>query len=191
MTRRIQWVIGDDLVAHASKGKEHVDADETLVIAIGPDLQHLKIRELDLTAGHASELHAVLKPYLDAGHPPGEQPELPPVPVPGALTDHPGQGRRREIPGTRKFLQELRYFAAASGHPVPQTSGKTGKVNYKPLPGQYASFVAHLRRQAAAGDMEAAVLLDIARRLKPDLPEPQDTGLPAAGNGQAGAVPAR
>lgn len=187
MTRRMQLIIGDDLDWHESKA--HIDADETLVVAIGPDVRHLKIRELDLTAGHAGELRAALKRYLDAGHDPDE--ELPSPPPRGVLPDRPGQGRRREVPGTRLFLTRLREFAEASGDPVPAATGKSGKTNYKPRRDQYAVFIAHLRQRSAAGDIEAAGLLMTGRQMKLGVPEPQDTGLPAAGNGQPGLATAR
>jgi hypothetical protein len=186
VTRQWHLTIGDDLIAYASQGKEHVDADETLVIAVGPDAAHLKIRELDLTAENAGELRAVLEPYLRAGHDPDQAPEMPPVP--GVLPEHPGQGRRREIPGTRKVLQELRDFAAASGDPVPASAGKSGKVNYRPRPDQYTAFLAHLRQRSAAGDRKAAGLLAIACQMKLDVPDP---GLAPAGNGQPGQAVTR
>jgi hypothetical protein len=183
MTRRVQWIIGDDLVHHESKGKEHADADETLVVAIGPDIAHLAIRELDLTAENAGALRTFLERYLDAGHPPGEEPEIPPLPHRAALPARPGPGVRREIPGTRKFLSGMREFAAASGNPVPQTTGQSGKANYRPRPEHYAMFLAHLRQRAAAGDGTAGALLAIGRQMKLDVPDPQDAGLTAGQDG--------
>jgi len=189
MTRRYQLIIGDDLVAFDSKGKEHVDADETLVIAIGPDVQHLKIRELDLITANADALREFVERYLRAGHVLDEEPDLPPAR--GPLPAHPGQGKRREVPGTREFYQELRAFAAASGDPVPATTGKSGKTNYRPRQDQYTTYIAHLCQQAAAGDTGARRLLAIARQLKLDVPGSPDTGLPAAGNGQSATAAAR
>jgi hypothetical protein len=189
MTRRYQLIIGDDLVAFASKGKEHVDADETLVIAIGPDLAHLKVREVDLITANADALREFLEPYLRAGHVPDGEPELLPSRAP--LPPHPGQGKRRELPGTRLFLQELRMFAEAGGDPVPSATGKSGKTNYRPRPDQYAAFIAHLARPAGAGDQRAASLLEIARQLGLDVPVPQDKGLPAGENGQLPLTAAR
>jgi hypothetical protein len=184
MTRRLQLIIGDDLDWRESR--THTDADETLVLALGPDVRHLKLRELDLTAEHADVLRAALKPYLDAGHDPDEQPELPPAPSRSALLPHPGQGKRREVPGTRAFLTGLREFAAAGGDPVPSTTGKSGKTNYRPRPDQYAAYAEQLRQRAAAGDGKAAGLLGVARQMGLGL---QDAGSVAAGNGLA-PVPA-
>ena len=187
MTRRMQLIGADDLDWHESKA--HTDADETLVVAIGPDVRHLKIRELDLTAGHAGELRAALKRYLDAGHDPDE--ELPSPPPRGVPADRPGQGRRREVPGTRLFLARLREFAEASGDPVPAATGKSGKTNYKPRRDQYAAFTAHLRQRSAAGDIKAAGLLMTGRQMKLDALELQDAGLLAAGNGMSAPPAAR
>jgi hypothetical protein len=166
VTQRLQLVLGDDLVHKQSRGKVHVDAAETLFIAIGPDVNRLKLRRVDLTTEHADELRATMKPYLDAGCDPDEAPVLPGIPVP--LPSHPGQGKRREVPGTRSFFQEFRKFARATGIPGYDegTRNSAGKVNYpRPTPVVAAAFLAALQERANAGDGAAAGYLEIGRQL--------------------------
>lgn len=157
----MKWVIGDDLVAFQSKGKEHVDADETIVIAIGKDPHHLKIREVDLTTMHADEVRAFLEPYIKAGHMPGSQPgpgdQSTLVPeVPRRLG-----GERREIAGTRVFYRNVRLFADQHGYVIGGT-----RKNRKYPPELMPAYIKSLQEQVAADPgCKAAWYLDMAAKL--------------------------
>lgn len=175
MTRRLQLIIGDDLVSYESGGKEHADADETLVIGIGKDAQHMTLRELDLTKPHADALRAALEKYLRAGHAPGSQPELPghPVTRPPRPREVPGAGKRpREQPGIREFNRLMREFAASRGIEVPDY----GKLAYQYSGELRQAYCEYLEDQAATDPHgPAGVQLDAGRRLGV---------LPAAGGGK-------
>jgi murein DD-endopeptidase MepM/ murein hydrolase activator NlpD len=158
MTRRWQLVLGDDLIYHESGGKEHADADETVVISLDGT-----VRELDLTAAHAAELRELLARYLEAGREPGQEAVAPPADG-SARRVLKGQGRRRELPGTRDFYRGVRAFAAREGTPVP-TAGRQGKKTYVYPDGLVPRYVKHLQSAAGNGDGAAAVLLATARTL--------------------------
>lgn len=64
--RELQLILSDDLT-YAQTG-ERVQADETVVIALDS-----VTRELDLTAANAKKLRELMRPYLEAGHAPGQQ----------------------------------------------------------------------------------------------------------------------
>ena len=64
--RELQLVLSDDLI-FAQTG-ERVAAEETVVLTLDG-----KTRELDLTAENAKDLRETLAPWLEAGHPPGQQ----------------------------------------------------------------------------------------------------------------------
>jgi hypothetical protein len=70
MTRRLRVVFGDDL-DDAEQG-EFTEAHETITFAWEGEP-----REIDLTTEHAAEFRQVMKRYLAASHPIGEQPPSP------------------------------------------------------------------------------------------------------------------
>jgi hypothetical protein len=121
----MQFITTDDLDEFDSGGQvlnDIGDDGETVVFSVGGH-----VRELHLTAVHAKEFRAVMARYVAAGHEPGQQP-LPPA------GDRPpprkGQGRRREIPGTRDFYRAMRDFAAEHGIEVPLAGRDDDKKNY-------------------------------------------------------------
>lgn len=158
MTTLVQFVTVDNLDKQRGVLTATGDDGETVIVALNG-----RVRELDLTAGHAKELRELLAPYLEAGHEPGAPPQQPEQQAPGPLK---GQGRRREIPGTRDFYTELRDWAAEAGIEI-KTAGTGTKRNYvyrSVLPG----YLAHLERQAARGGLEgdaARARLAMARLL--------------------------
>jgi hypothetical protein len=143
MTTRMQLVVTDDL----DEFEKHEFNDT------GPDgakdilsLNGIVV-ELDLTPAHSAELHALLKRYLEAGHRPGEEPQ---PAVPRMPSPRPGQGVRREIPGTRDFYRELREWADEHGIEIPQAGTQGSKKNYvytRVIP----AYIAHLKDVAAEG----------------------------------------
>jgi len=64
--RELQLVLSDD-IAYAQTG-ERIPADETVIIALDNTT-----RELDLTAENAKKLRELIRPYIEAGHPAGQQ----------------------------------------------------------------------------------------------------------------------
>lgn len=162
MTRRMQLVLGDDLVDHESKSRKHVDADETLCVALGPGPDRMTIRELDLTKEHADELRLFLKRYLDAGHEPGAAP-LPPAVPPAARSRPPGQPVR-EVPGTRRFYLSMREYADSHGIRYG-TDSNGSKHNYRYGPELVTAFREHLILRARLEDQVAVAQLAIGREL--------------------------
>jgi hypothetical protein len=163
MTVRIQIVLTDNL--DEARG-EHTDIGpdgETVVIS-----KNGVVRELHLTRKHAGELDAVLDPYLQAGHQPGVQPEMPELPSRDDVRRErlKGQGKRREIPGTRDFYRELREWAEAEGIGIPTAGNRPGKQNYR-YEEAMPRYLAYLEETAAAGrdGGVAAARLDMARLL--------------------------
>ena len=164
MTTRIQLIVTDDLDDHESNGKiltDIGDDGEKVILSLDG-----VVRELDLTAPHAAELRANMRRYLAAGHAPGQEPQQPDAPE----KDHrhmKGQGRRREIPGTRDFLREMREFAEARGIKVPNNSTRPGKKNYVYSDALKQEYIAHLQALARIGrdGGVAAARLGLARVL--------------------------
>ena len=185
MTTRMQLVVTDDL----DEFEKHEFNDT------GPDgvkdivsLNGVAV-ELDLTAAHSAELHALLKRYLEAGHRPGEEPQ---PPVPRIPDKRPGQGVRREIPGTRDFYRELREWAAANGLEIPQAGRADSKKNYvytKLIP----PYIAYLQEQARSGKdggvavarlaMAALLRLPGTEKGQPAVNLANDFGIMRAGRG--------
>lgn len=183
MTARLQYVLTDDL-----------DEQDKVLTDIGTDGEtHVVsldgvVRELHLTKEHADQLREDLAPYLKAGHQPGAQPEMPPPPGSEDARREKlrGQGRRRELPGTRDFYRELREWAEERGTPVKQHGRVNGKQNYiygELLP----DYLEYLTVTAAAGrdGGVAAARLDMARQLGllPLHPPPPPNGQAPAGTG--------
>jgi Lsr2 len=143
MTTRMQFITTDDLDENEKDELNDIGDDgETIVFSVDG-----RVRELHLTAAHAKEFRGVMQRYLAAGHEPGQQP-LPPA------GDRPpprkGQGRRREIPGTRDFYRGLREWAGRNGREVPMAGRSDAKKNYvyDKLTGPYLDW---LRAEAEAG----------------------------------------
>jgi hypothetical protein len=167
MTVRMRLAAYDNLDAAAGRDTEVGDDGQTAVVSLNG-----WVRQLDLTKAHYDELCAVLQPYLDAGDEPGAGPVMEPAPVPGPLR---GQGRRREIPGTRELYQDLRDWAAANGI-VIKMAGRAPKKNYVyegPGITLKQDYVNHLAKLAAAGGEEGhAALARLAMTRLLGFPEP-------------------
>lgn len=169
MTARIQIILIDNLDEYHGTVTDIGADGETVVIS-----KNGVVRELHLTKAHSDALDEFLDPYLTAGHQPGAQPEMPPLPGRDEIRRErlKGQGRRREIPGTRDFYRELREWAADAGIKIRVNGKSGGKQNYlydDVLP----AYLAHLAATAAAGrdGGVAAARLDMARLLGLPLPE--------------------
>lgn len=169
MTVRIQIILTDNLDEQHGEVTDIGPDGETVVIS-----KNGIVRELHLTKAHSGELDAWMDPYLAAGHQPGAQPEMPQLPGRDEVRRErlKGQGRRREIPGTRDFYRELREWAPGAGLKIRQAGRAGGKQNYlydDVLP----DYLAHLEATAAAGrdGGVAAARLDMARLLGLPLPE--------------------
>jgi len=166
MTVRVQFVFLDDRDEHDHGKNTDIGPDgETVIYALDGE-----VVELHLTREHASQLRAEARPWLDAGHPPGQEPQE----SPGQERVQ-GQGRRREIPGTRSFFNGLRSWAGDEDIEVPSTLVH-GKVNYKYPKDLKQRYVSHLGEQAARGGSDghaAAALLVMAGRL--GFPVPGDS----------------
>jgi hypothetical protein len=172
MTTRVQFVITDDLDEHEHPGT-YTD--------IGPDGQKIVfsvdgfVREIDLTARHAEEFRAFLQRYIKAGHEPGQapQPALPTGPPP-KLT---GQGKRRELPGTREFYKGLRDWCAEVGIEIPTAGRDDSKKNYVYTSQATEAYLAHLRAEQEQGTDggTAAAQLAIAAMLGLTPPVPAGT----------------
>jgi len=147
MTTRMQLVVTDDREEHDGRGLTDIGDDgEKIIISIDG-----VVRELDLNAKNAAALRADMAPWIAAGHQPGEAPVPAPRPGPPAGERLKGQGRRREVPGTRDFYRGLREWAGESGIEVPQAGRADDKKNYvykRLLP----PYLAHLRAVAAGGE---------------------------------------
>src|SRR6516165_6873695 len=108
MTTRMQYVTTDDRDEFDSAGRilnDIGDDGETIIISLGG-----KVRALDLKAENAARLREDMRPWMAAGHDPGQEPLHPDAQKPKN-----SQGSRREIPGTRDFYRELREWVEASG----------------------------------------------------------------------------
>jgi hypothetical protein len=163
MTVRIQIILTDNLDEARGEQTDIGPDGETVVIS-----KNGVVRELHLTREHADGLDAVLDPYLQAGHQPGAQPEMPPVPSRDELRREQlkGQGRRREIPGTRDFYRELREWADAEGIEIPTAGNRPGKQNYRyeeAMP-RYLGYLEKTAAEHRDGGV-AAARLDMARLL--------------------------
>lgn len=152
MTLRLQLVMTDDLDEH----ENHVPRPATEVVVVSLDGI---VRELHLTAAHYEEMRQVMGRYIDAGHEPGAGP----VTVPEQLPARPGQGRRREVPGTRELLMKMRAFGADIGIEAPQVPG--GHKSYTYPDDLQEKFILHLETRTREGDPAAAADLAMARRL--------------------------
>lgn len=162
MTTRMQFITTDDRDEHDSAGKvlnDIGDDGEKIIISIGGT-----VKELDLTAKNAARLREDMRPWLAAGHEPGQQPQPPEAQA--APDGRTGQGRRREIPGTRDFYRELREWAGASGMEVP-TAGRSDKKRNYVYTTLTAPYVRWLEARAAEGrdGGVAAARLAMARQL--------------------------
>jgi hypothetical protein len=164
----MQLIATDDMDEFHGKTQTDIGPDgETVILALDGI-----VRELHLTAGHAAELRGEMRPWLDAGHDPG-QPPLPPGETP--LKPLAGRGGRREVTGTREFYLKLREWAAECGIEI-RTAGRQGKKTYvydKP-PSLRADYVAHLLKVASRGGPEgdaARAALGMARVLRFPFPE--------------------
>ena len=122
MTVRIQIILTDNLDEQHGEVTDIGPDGETVVIS-----KNGVVRELHLTKAHSGELDALMDPYLAAGHQPGAQPEMPQLPGRDETRRErlKGQGRRREIPGTRDFYRELREWAPGAGLKIRQ-AGRAG-----------------------------------------------------------------
>jgi hypothetical protein len=159
----MQLVVTDDKDEFDSAGKVLTDiGDDGEKVIISLDGQ---VRELDLTAENAAHLRADMAPWLNAGHAPGQPPQLPAAAQPADQRQQKGQGRRREIPGTRDFLREMREFAEAQGIDVPQNGTRPGKKNYVYSDILKEEYTLHLQARARDGDSVAAARLALARML--------------------------
>jgi hypothetical protein len=158
----MQVVVTDDRIEFDSAGKILTDiGDDGEKIIISLDGQ---VRELDLTAENAAHLRADMAPWLNAGHAPGQPPQLPAAAQPADQRHQKGQGRRREIPGTRDFLREMREFAEVQGIKVPMAD-RQGKKNYVYTDFLKEEYTLHLQARARDGDSVAAARLALARML--------------------------
>jgi hypothetical protein len=176
MTTRMQLVVTDDRIEYDSGGRTLTDigADgEKVVICLDG-----VVRELDLTAKNAAELRAGMKPWLDAGHQPGQEPLPPSGPAPEPVRGLKGQGRRREISGTRDFYRELREWAGKQGTEIP-TAGRDNKKNYVYSRELIEAYLLHLLAVAREGKDGgvATARLALARMLS--LPIPGEQPAPA------------
>ena len=161
MTVRMQFIVTDDLDEH-EKGEftEIGDDGETIVFSIDGH-----VREVHLTPGHAEEFRGVMHRYVVAGHEPGQEPLPPGAPV---TRDAPsrakykirGQGRRRELPGTRDFYRGLREWARADGREVPTAGRQDNKKNYvyDKLLGPYLAWLEREAKDGRDGGVAAAQL---------------------------------
>jgi hypothetical protein len=86
--------------------RERVPSEETVFIAIGPDAEHLKPVQLDLTSEWAKELRGFLAPFIDAGHEPGQ------VLTPGMQV--PARDRAND-PGARSYFAAMRAWCDETG----------------------------------------------------------------------------
>lgn len=161
MTVRIQIILTDNLDEQRGEVTDIGPDGETVVISLNG-----VVRELHLTKAHAEQLDADIGPYLAAGHQPGKQPEMPPLPGSAENRREQLKGRRRELPGTRDFYRELREWAAGEGIDVPKVGKRPGKPNYR-YDGALPRYLAYLEETAAAGrdGGVAAARLDMARQL--------------------------
>ena len=156
MTTRMQLVVTDDREEHDGRGLTDIGDDgEKIIISIDG-----VVRELDLNAKYAAALRADMAPWIAAGHQPGEAPVPAPRPGPPAGERLKGQGRRREVPGTRDFYRELREWAAENGLEIPQAGRGDSKRNYvytRLLP-PYLEWLREQERSGQDGGVAAARL---------------------------------
>ena len=161
MTVRMQFITTDDLDEH-EKGEftDIGDDGETIIFSLDG-----RVRELHLTRAHAEEFRGGMHRYVVAGHEPNQAPLPPGTP---AARDAPsraryktsGQGRRRELPGTRDFYRGLREWAAASNLEVPMAGRNDAKKNYvyDKLLGPYLSWLEREAHDGKDGGVAAAQL---------------------------------
>jgi nucleoid-associated protein Lsr2 len=150
----MQLIVTDDRDEYESNGKtlnDIGDDGEKIIISIDGH-----VRELDLSAKNAARLREDMRPWIAAGHEPGQapQPAAPAEPRPK------GQGRRRELPGTRDFYRGLRDWAAAEHREVPMAGRADAKKNYvyDKLLGPYLSWLEREARDGRDGGVAAAQL---------------------------------
>jgi hypothetical protein len=147
MTTRMRIVVTDNMDEDLTPPvyTEIGDDGEKVVISLNG-----MVRELDLTKDHAYQLREEMGPWLYAGHEPGQgvQPAIRPEPPAGEKLS--GQGRRREVPGTRDFYKELRDWAAGQDLEIPQAGRADSKKNYV-YTALIRPYLDHLREQAAKG----------------------------------------
>jgi hypothetical protein len=164
MTVRIQLITTDDVDERQGVFTDTGPDGETVIFALDGELV-----ELHLTKNHADELREAARPWLDAGHAPGQPPQPPREPE----RKHPDQGKRREIPGTRTFFQDLREWADSQGIEIPVTIAD-GKKNYtylKDLKVRYAVWLTEQAAQHGADGDAARARLAFARRLGFPVPD--------------------
>lgn len=115
---------------------ERVPSEETVFLALGPDPEHLKPVQLDLSAEWAKGLREFLQPFLDAGHAPGQ------VLTPGAHL--PGRARPND-PGARAYWSAMRAWADETGFPAGYRQLDKGGYYYsRKLKDAYARYLAAL-----------------------------------------------
>jgi len=154
MTTRMQFITTDDRDEYDSHGKvlnDVGDDGEKIIISIGG-----RVRELDLSAKNAARLREDLAPWMAAGHEPGQAPQ-------SLVQGEPkpkGQGRRRELPGTRDFYRGLREWAAENSLEVPMAGRNDTKKNYvyDKLLGPYLSWLDREAHDGKDGGVAAAQL---------------------------------
>ena len=126
MTTRMQVVVTDDWEEHDGRGLTDIGPDGSRhVISLDG-----VVVELVLNAKNAAALRADMEPWLAAGHRPGQDPLTAGAAEPAPRERMQGQGRRREVPGTRDFYRELREWAAENGLEIPQAGRGDSKRNY-------------------------------------------------------------
>ena len=103
-----------------------------------------------------------MRRWIAAGHEPNQAPQ----PAARAEPRPKGQGRRRELPGTRDFYRGLRDWAAANNQEVPMAGRSDSKRNYvyDKLTGPYLSSLEREAHDGKDGGVAAAQLA-IAGRL--------------------------
>lgn len=156
MTTRMQLIVTDDWEEHNNQGLVDIGDDgEKVVISVDG-----RVRELDLTAKNAAGLRAVMRPWIEAGHEPGQAPQPAAQPPSRERYKTQGQGRRRELPGTRDFYRGLRDWAAAEKREVPMAGRNDSKKNYVygKLLGPYLSWLEREARDGKDGGAAAAQL---------------------------------
>jgi hypothetical protein len=156
MTARMQLLFTDDL-----------DEAAGVLTDIGPDGQVVVlaidgfVRELHLTSAHAEQLRAEMKPWISAGHEPGLAPE-PPARVELGRRRMTGQGKRRELPGTREFLRHAREYCQDAGIDIPQAGRDDNKKNYVYTTDAKDAYLAHLMREANRAEDGGAAAAELA-----------------------------
>jgi hypothetical protein len=154
MTTRMQLIVTDDWEEHNDGSLVDIGDDgEKVIISVDG-----RVRELDLTAKNAAGLRGVMRPWIEAGHEPNQAPQPPVRPEPKPRPK--GQGRRRELPGTRDFYRGLREWAAASNLEVPMAGRNDAKKNYvyDKLLGPYLSWLEREAHDGRDGGVAAAQL---------------------------------